>query len=122
MSFYEYPLFVDILLITMYVLLFTTVALAVWSMVNSIRQHGAEKDKRSKATRYISIGVVVLLTLTLGISWLSADSTPLNINGKAFDDRTWLCISDMLINSSITMILIAAVCVVVSMAAPGRRK
>lgn len=121
MSFYEYPLFVDILLITMYVLLFATVALAVWSMVNSIRQHGTEKDE-SKATRYISICVVALLILTLGISWFSADSTPLNINGKAFEDRTWLCISDMLINSSIAMILIAAACVIVSMAAPGRRK
>lgn len=121
MSFYEYPLFVDILLIAMYVLLFATVALAVWSMVNSIRQHGTEKDE-SKATRYISICVVVLLILTLGISWFSADSTPLNINGKAFEDRTWLCISDMLINSSIAMILIAAACVIVSMAAPGRRK
>lgn len=122
MSFYEYPLFVDILLVTIYVLLFATVAMALWSMINTMRQHKKDSDSNTKATRYISASVLTLLVATLCLTWLFADSTPMSINGKTFTDTTMLDISEMLINSSLIMIFIAAACVIICMAAPGRRK
>ena len=118
----ESPLFVDILLYAIYALLLLTIGLALWSAVRSTRREGlGEKKSNGIPTRTILIVTVCLLTGALALTYLIADTQPLAINGKPFADVFWLRVSDMLINTSIVLMTIAAVCTVGGLLGIGRK-
>ena len=52
---------------------------------------------------WLTAGVLVV---TLAVTWLTASTQPLNINGKIYADAFWLRISDMLINTALVLIVI----------------
>lgn len=112
------PLFVDVLLYTLYVLLLTAVALVVWSGVRSFRLRNRDEAVENRIpARRVAWGVGLLFVALLAITFATGSTTPIDINGKPYDDTLWLRSSDMLINSSIALIVIAALC-----AAWGARK
>lgn len=115
MSFYESPLFVDLLLWAIYALLALTIGLSTWSMVRAFMQRNRNKTAKDVVARRIAWGVTVLLVITLAVTGLFASTQPIIINGQAFFDTLWLWMSDMLINSSITLIAVALVCVLFGM-------
>ena len=121
MSFYESPLIINLLLIGIYVLLAATLGLTVWSMVHSLRQRDRKGQTRGIASKRIAWGVAALLVTTLFLTCLTASTQPLLINGEAFDNRFWLRISDMLINSSLVLIVIAAICTLLGIIGIGRK-
>ncbi len=114
MSFYENPTFIDTLLITLYVMLAVVTLLVGWSVVRSLRLREGEQKEWGFPSKRIAWGVVILLIATLAITALLADTTPLIINGKPYDDPLWLRIGDMLIYSSGVLIVVAMICVAVS--------
>ena len=120
MNFYETPIFVDIVLTTIYVLLAVTVGLCLWSLVRGLR-HRERTTGRLRAARRLGVGVGVLLVATLGLTYGLASTEPLLINGEAFTDTFWLRVSDMLINSSLVLMIIAIVCVAFGMSGISRR-
>ena len=120
MSFYESPVFVDALLVGIYVLLAVTLGLSVWSMLRSLRLRERKTTEQGIPAKHIAWGVFALLVGTLALTCLLADTTPLYINGNAFTNRFWLRVSDMLINSSIILIVVATLGVVVSAMGMGR--
>lgn len=122
MSFYESPLFVDSLLIGIYVMLAVAIGLVVWSVVHSTRRRDHHSLDLGFPAKRIAWGVVALLVLTLTSTALLADVTPIIINGKPYDDTLWLRVSDVLINTSIILILVAVVCVTAGSLWAGRRK
>ena len=121
MSFYESPLFIDVLLVSIYVLTALTVGLTAWSMLRALRMHNSERLTMGIPAKRIAWSVALLLAATLALTALTADTQPLNINGHTFDNSLWLRVSDMLINTSIVLIVVAVVCVALSAFGIGRR-
>ena len=112
------PLFVDVLLYTVYALLLAAVALMLWSGVRSFRLRNRDEAVENRIpARRVAWGVGLLFVALLAITFATGSTTPIDINGKPYDDTLWLRSSDMLINSSIALIVIAALC-----AAWGARK
>ena len=100
---YESPVFVSIVLYTIYALLLLAVGLTVWSVVRSIRMQGKKPGARS------IWGTLALLVVTLVATWLLGSTKPLSVNGRIFDNSSWLRISDMLILTPIVLIIIIVV-------------
>ena len=121
MSFYESPIFVEILLIGIYVMLLATVVLTVWSAIRAVRMRQRQPVVQGIPVSRIAWGVVVLLIVTLGATCLLADTTPLPINGTTYNDTLWLRLSDMFINTSAVLISVATLCVIASMLGIGRK-
>ncbi len=114
MSFYENPVFIDALLVTLYVMLALVLLVVGWSVVHSLQQRGRRQQEWGFPSRWIAWGVGALLAITLTLTALLADTTPLVINGENYDDELWLRIGDMMIYTSGILIVIAAICVAVS--------
>lgn len=104
----ESPLFIDIVLYTIYALLVAAVLLTVWSMVRSFWTCGGT-ELRGRMNG-VPVGRITMLTagvllVTLTVTWLTANTQPLNINGKAYTDIFWLRISDMFIRTIIVLLV-----------------
>ncbi len=112
---YESPLYVDIVLYTIYALLATTVLLTAWSAVRARGLHrgdgGTENGIPAARIVWLTGGVLVL---TLALTWLTASTQPLNINGKTYSDAFWLRVSDMLINTALVLIIVVTLLVAVT--------
>jgi len=105
---YESPVFVSLVLYTIYALLLFAAGLTAWSVVRGLRLQGRLPHGR------VAMGVGLLLVLTLTATWLLASTKPLNVNGKLFADVFWLRTSDMLIGTSVVLIVVAVASIVVS--------
>lgn len=101
-------LFIDVVIIAMYVLLAVAAALCVWSAWNGVRTH-----QRRRSTR-IAYGVAGATALLLLLTYLLGSTRPLVSNGKVFDDALWLRLADMFIYSSIILIAACSVIVVIA--------
>ena len=122
MSFYESPIFVSILLHVIYALLAIAVVIMVWSMVHSLRQKNrGDSIVHGIAVRRIAIATALLLLIIMTVTWLLASTKPLTINSRIYDDPFWLRASDMLINTSIILIALAAIGVALGMAGVSRK-
>ncbi len=111
------PLFVDVLLISIYVLIASAVVLAVGSAVRSAWLHRREQRGSSRLAWATALLTAVLLLLTYAMG----GTEPIVINGRPYTDTFWLRTSDMLIDTSLWLIAIAAVCVVACSWHVGRR-
>ena len=103
------PTFVNVLLYCIYALLLVGVALLVWSAVRSVRRNRGQSVSNGLPVRRIAWGVVALVIVVLGLTCLLANTQPLSINGRTFDDVFWLRTSDMLITTSLVLMGIAVV-------------
>ncbi len=121
MSFYESSAFIEVLLITLYIMLAAATALVGWSVVRSLKIRGGKGVKDGLPVKGIAWGVFILLTGTLALTALLADTSALTINGKSYDDELWLRIGDMFIYSSGVLIIVATLCVAASSFGLGRR-
>lgn len=120
MSFYETPLFVDLLLGFIYVLIAAAIGLCLWSVSRTFRQRERKVTADDKLARRLAWIMSSALVFVLLVTCLFASTQPLHINGEPFSDTFWLRVSDMLINSSVILILIAAICVALSAMGIGR--
>ena len=113
---YESPLFVDIVLYTIYALLAVAVLLTVWSAVRPyVRgercEVKGEKDVPVRRIAWLTAGVLVA---TMVVTWLTASTAPLSINGKTYANVFWLRASDMLINTGLVLIAVVAAAIIFS--------
>ena len=112
---YESPLYVDIVLYTIYALLAAAVLLTAWSAVRARAMHRGDGGTENG----IPVGRIAWLTggmlvLTLALTWLTASTQPLNINGRTYSDTFWLRASDMLINTALILIAVVTLLVAVT--------
>ncbi len=110
---YESPLFVSIVLYTIYVLLLAAATLTVWSAVRGWGMKTADEQDTREA-RHTALGTVITVAIVLLVTWLTASTTPMMINGKIFADAFWLRTSDMLINTALVLMAGATICIIVS--------
>lgn len=107
---YESPIYVDIVLYTIYILLVVAVALTAWSVVHSLRKQGKEGGvEHGIPARRIALMTVALLLVTMAATWLLGSSSPLNTNGKVYDDTFWLRTSDMLLLTPLVLLIVLIV-------------
>ena len=108
------PLYIDLLLYAMYALVLLAIGFTAWSMVRSMRRQGPDNSRSNRIpARRIGVLILALLAASLGLTYLLSDTRMLIINGKPFDDRFWLRVSDMLINTSAILIVVAAVAILI---------
>ena len=108
------PLYIDLLIYAMYALLLLAIGFTAWSMVRSARRQGANSSRSNGVpSRRIGIFTLLLLMISLVVTYLLASPRPIVINGKPFIDRFWLRVSDMLIYTSGILIVIAVIAIIV---------
>jgi len=116
------PVFVDAILYTMYGLLALATLLTVWSMGRSMsRMRRTGGRSNGIPVRLIALLTILLTGVALVVTYLTAGTQPLMINGLAYTDRFWLRMSDMLINTSLLLISVAAGCTLLGLMGIGRK-
>ena len=105
------PLLTNTVLVFTYIVLFLSIAIAVWSLIKEFLlgaqlpsvQNGI-KVKLIRNSTFISVPTLLILFFLLG------SSSPLKVNGIAFNNAFWLKASDMFISVSILLLFIGIVC------------
>ncbi|MBO4811044.1 MAG: hypothetical protein J5552_05695 [Prevotella sp.] len=114
---YESPLFVNIVLGTLYLLLAVAVGTVAWSVIRGWRrstlntQRSSFNVQRSTFTAWASAACLVVV---MAVAWLLGSTRPLSVNGKEYTDAFWLRTSDMFIYSALVLLVLTAVCVAIS--------
>jgi quinol-cytochrome oxidoreductase complex cytochrome b subunit len=117
------PLFTDVLLVFMGILIVAALVLAVWALwreINMARQNKIELDNNipvGKIRRYVVLGTIISVVLT----GLFASRESVSVNGNQYNDWLGLTASDLFVNTSIIMI-VAAIGTVFYGATKYRRK
>lgn len=107
------PLFTDLLLTAIIVLLFGAIAVGVWSVVRSVKVSGrGEKYVNNIPVRRTGIIVACATIAVMLLSFFLGSSDPMTINGTTYDDMLGLKLSDMFISTSLLMIAAAIVAVI----------
>ena len=102
---YESPVYVSIVLYTIYALLIIATALTVWSVLRGLKLQGKTDGKENGVpARKIAWLTAALVVVTLLVTWLLGSTRPLLINGNAYTDKFWLRISDMFVMTPIVLI------------------
>lgn len=102
------PLFTDVLIILMWLMLIVAIVLAIISVVRGKRLDMKQDAvvngvPEGKIVRITWIGTLLLVILTFTLS----SSVPMLINGEEYADWLWLKIADMFVYSSIILLVIA---------------
>ena len=85
------PLLTSTLIVLMWIMLITALATTVWSIASTLKKRGkAQRIENGIPVKKISYG----------------------INGTVYSDTFWLRISDMFVNTSIAMIIMAGAAVI----------
>lgn len=109
------PLFIELLLWTIYALLAVAVGITVWSVLRTMKKQGpSERYSNGIAVRRIAWGTAAVLVVLLALTFLTGSTEPLVINGRPYNDTFWLRTCDMLINTALALIVIAVICVTYS--------
>ena len=101
------PLFTDVLIVLMGGFLLCSIVLVVFSVLKNYRCSKSEAIindvPANKIIRFTWASTLALLVLT----FILGSSTPMLINGERYADWIWLKISDMLVLTSVLMLLVA---------------
>ena len=106
------PIFTDVVLGYLYFLLVVTVIVSIVSVVRAIRQRDVNTRVVNGVPAYkIAYGSVALLVISMLLTFIFGSSTPLKVNGVAYSDTFWLKATDMFINTSIILVVVALIAV-----------
>lgn len=107
------PLFTDVVIIVMVLLFFVGLVSIAWSLTRGIFKHGkGQHTENNIPIKKISYSVAGGTTLVLITTLLLGSTDTLIINGRVFTDTFWLKTSDMLINTSTCLLVIAVLGVI----------
>ena len=110
---FQAPLFTDLLLCFAY-----AVGMAAVAIVNGLKaRRGMPAVSNGIRVKAIAWGVAIGWVLTMTVSFACGDDQPLMVNGETYDDRWWIRMTDMFINT--TLVLMAVAVAVVGVAATG---
>lgn len=108
------PLFTDVLLSLMCLLLLVSFLLAIWAVVHTYRSSGQVDEVsqshgiRGRRISQVTWGVTVVLLI---VTFVLGSSSPLLVNGQNYQDWLWLKVSDMLVYSTVIMLVVAVAAV-----------
>ena len=119
---YNAPLFTDVLLAFIYLMVLAAVSVAACSVVRGYRRRSSESVVNGIPVARIAWGTVAFLVLLLVVTFLLGSAKPLGVNGKTFSDAFWLKATDMFINTSLTLLVVATVAVGLSLSGISRKR
>lgn len=106
------PLLTDVLLWFVYVLTVVALATVLLSVVHGVRSKsddsGVTNGVPAARIFYFSLALPVL---TLIVTFALGSTEPLLINGKPYSTESWLRVTDMFINTSLVLIVVAILAV-----------
>ena len=102
------PLFTDVLIVLMELLVLAAAGCAVWSVARGLQIRGKSEARENnvpvkKIAYAVGWGIVALLVLT----FLLGSSAPMTVNGVEYADAFWLKAADMLIVTSLVLMAVA---------------
>ncbi len=110
---YNAPMFTDVLIGLAYTLVVLAVVLIGVSVVRDIKTRmGGDAVSNGIPSARIMYSTAGTSAVVLLITFLSGSSEPMEINGRMYDSAVWLKLSDMFINTSAVLMVIAVICVV----------
>lgn len=116
------PLFTDALLYLMYGLVVLAICVCLLAVYRSFKMRSdCGTEVNGIPASLISYGTVGLLGGCLVLTFLFGSSKPMKINGEKFDEIFWLKATDMFINTSLVLIVIAVIAVVAGLSGHFRR-
>lgn len=119
---YKAPLFTGLLLVFIYLLVAVAVGVAAVSVWHGLKQRDkGELTVNGIPAGKIAVGTAALLVLSLVLTFALGGSSPITVNGKVFADGFWLRLTDMFINTTIVLVIVAAAAVGYSMSGANRR-
>lgn len=113
---YNAPLFTDVVIVFMYLMVAAGVAAAVYAVVMERKRRSRQSVENGIPVGKIERGTLVLLVALLAVSFLLGSSAPIKVDGEVFDSVFWLKATDMLIYTSLALIAVAVAAVVFSVA------
>jgi len=112
---YESPVYVSLVLYTIYALLLLAVGLTVWSVVRGLHRQGRGAGSEHGIVRSkLVLGTLALVVVVMVVSWLLGSTAPLTVNGQPYADAFWLRTSDMLIITPAVLIAVIGVLMVIA--------
>ncbi|MBR1463573.1 MAG: hypothetical protein IJ604_09410 [Prevotella sp.] len=113
---------IDIELALMYAAALAAVATVAWSAVKELRmRRGNSSNDNLIPARRITGATLLLLLISLLATFLCGSGAPIRINGTEYAHRFWLKASDMLINTSLILLVAAAIGIAFSISGYCRR-
>jgi NADH:ubiquinone oxidoreductase subunit 6 (subunit J) len=110
-------LFVDIVIIAMYVLMAAAIGVILWSVWRMFKNRGSDDGSQlstSRHTRRIGYIVASSVLLLLLVTYALGSTRPLMSNGQVFDNAQWLRLTDMFIYTSLILIFACSAVVVIA--------
>lgn len=116
------PLLTDTLLIYIYVMCGLAVVVAVVAMVRGALMYGGRRyETNGVPSGRIARGVALLLVVTLVVTYALGSSEPLIVNGRVYAESGWLKLTDMFINTSAVLGVVAVAIVVYGVSGLNRK-
>lgn len=107
------PLFTNMLLVFMFLLLVTAIAVGIWSVIKSLRRRNKDENVvNGVPVARISYGVAAFTVVLLLLTFLLGSSSSILINAIPYADTFWLKAADMFVWSSGVMLLAGLAAVV----------
>lgn len=117
------PLFTDVLIWFVYLLIAAALAVICVSVIHGVRAGGiSEKIVCGVPVRRIKMCSAALLVVTIVLTFVFASVEPLRVNGRVFASAGWLRLTDMFINTSVTLITVGVTAVTYSLTGLHRKQ
>lgn len=117
------PLFTNLLLVFIVLVVLLAVGIVVWSVEKSLKDRGkGERVVNNIATKKISYCTIGLTLLLLIATFGLGSSESLSVNGMEYSDAWGLRVADMFVNTSLILVAISVVAIIVFTILNSRRK
>lgn len=117
------PLFTNVLLVFMVLVVVLAIGTTVWSMVRALSTRGkGERTVNNIPVKKITYGVAVLTAILLLVTLALGSSDAMMVNGEEYADKWWLHVADMFVNSSLALVVVAVVAIIVFTIKNSRRR
>lgn len=99
----------DIMLIASYILMAGALIAVVISIVKSVKCHSLQSsDNGGVPIAKISYGCIGFVVVCLLLTFVTGSADTMKINGEDYSNWFWLKATDMLVNTSIVLFVVAA--------------
>lgn len=116
------PRLTDVVLVFIYLLMAVAVVLASCAVVSGFKKRDRSQDvvNNIPASRIV-LFTAVLLVVSLLVTFALGSPAPVTVNGVEYTDTFWLKATDMFINTSIVMLVVAVAGVIFGLSGYARR-
>lgn len=116
------PQFTDAVLWFIYILIIGACVVGLCSLIRALRQRdSADNVINNLPAARIKYGVFGLLAVLLVLTFLLGSTEPVLVNGVKYADSLWLRLTDMFLNTSLVLLVVAAIGVAFGLSGSNRK-